>query len=315
MSAPISTNQEIRAAAGLAITRLIQKHGTNILPWSVIAEGFLFKGTKVLFATKAKGIFKSALLTDGAALSIKEVRPSRAGRSAPYNDRDLEDGTVIYNLQRGDPLSKANTWLTEACRQQHPLIFFRGVSDALYEVIYPAFILNIDPSKMESLVSFGESNLGIDDISIAAEDMPKVEEPLTKGYSATIGKSRHHQKAFRNRVLLAYGVRCAITGLPLPQLLEAAHIVPDSRDGEASVQNGIAMSCLHHTAYEQNLLGIDPDGFIHLSESVRATKDGPLFEHGILRFDGQRIRFPSFDGHHPNRDFLASRFELFTKSN
>lgn len=308
MSAPITKSQEIRAAAGRAITKLIQDCGTNILPWSVIAEGFTFQGQQVLFATKAEGIFKPAGITDGAALSIKEVRPSRPGRSAPYNDRDLADGMVVYNLQKGDPSNKANKQLTEAYRQQHPLIFFRGISDALYEVIYPVSVLSIDTSKMESVITFGATNLGID-----IGDSTKVEEPIARGYSETRGKSRHHQRAFRNRVLLAYGLRCALTNLPLPQLLEAAHIIPDSEDGEASVRNGIAMSCLHHTAYEQGLLGIDPNGIIHLSESIRATKDGPLFDHGILRLDKQRIHIPNFEGHRPHPDFLAQRFEEFRK--
>lgn len=308
MSTADAVSQEIRAAAGFAITKLIQECGKNILPWSVIAEGFLFHGKRVFFASQAEGIFKPSHIIDGAALSIKEVRPSRPGRSAPYDDRDLEDGTVAYRLQRNDPENAANKRLIEAYRQRHPLIFFRGISDALYEVIYPVFVLSVDISSMEAVISLGADNYQLD-----VGDSPNVEEPLVRGYSETRGKSRLHQRVFRKRVLLAYGLRCALTGLPFPKLLEAAHIVPDSEDGEASVRNGIAMSYLHHAAYEQDLLGIDPDGIIHLSENLRSTRDGPLFEHGILRLDRQRIRIPDFDGHRPHRDFLAQKFEHFRK--
>jgi len=159
---------------------------------------------------------------------------------------------------------------------------------------------------MEAVISLDDSNLELDS---APPNI--VEEPLTRGYSESRSKSRHHQRAFRKRVLLAYGLRCALTGLPLPKLLQAAHIVPDSKEGEASVRNGIAMSYLHHAAFEQNLLGIDPDGLIHLSESLRTTRDGPLFDHGLLRLHRQSIRLPSFQGHLPNRDFLAQRFLEF----
>lgn len=308
MPGPETTSQAIRAVAGLAITKLIQERGTNILPWNVIAEGFQMNGMQVLFATKAEGIFKPAVIADGAALSIKEVRPSRSGRTAPYNDRDLEDGMVVYNLQRGDPSNKANKQLAEAYRQKHPLIFFRGVSDALYEALYPVFVLSIDTSKMESLITLDSADLGVE-----ANDSPQIEEPIVRGYTKTWAKSRKHQRAFRRRVLLAYGLRCALTGLPLPKLLQAAHIVADAKEGEASVRNGIAMSYLHHAAYEQNLLGIDPDGTILLSESLRATKDGPLFDHGLLRLHKQKIHIPDFQGHKPDRGFLALRFEEFRK--
>jgi putative restriction endonuclease len=80
------------------------------------------------------------------------------------------------------------------------------------------------------------------------------------------------------------------------------------------VQNGIAMSTFHHTAYESNLMGIDPDGKIILNEQVRGTRDGPMFSHGLLDLDGKRMRFPTADVHRPNRDFLAQKFDEFRKA-
>jgi len=309
MPAMIKLAHEIRAAAGIDILKLIRSRGSNIVPWSEIDKGFLFRGSRIHYATKARGIFKPKEIQDhDAALSIKEVRPSRPGRSAPYDDRDLEDGLVAYKLQKGVPSNSSNKQLIEAYRQNLPLIFFRGVADALYEVIYPVFVVSVDIPKMEAVISLDDGYL-----HFSAGKSQQFDEPIPKRYSETNTRSRHHQRAFRNRVLLAYGLRCALTGLPLTQLLEAAHIIPDAKNGEASINNGIAMSCLHHTAYEQDLLGIDPNGVIHLNESIRATKDGPLFDHGILRLDKQRIHVPNFDGHKPNKDFLAQRFEEFCK--
>ena len=56
------TNQNIRAAAGLAIQKLIRDKGSNVLTWGEIDRGFVVDGEKVHFGTKAAGIFKPQML-------------------------------------------------------------------------------------------------------------------------------------------------------------------------------------------------------------------------------------------------------------
>lgn len=277
-----------------------------MLSWSDIQQGFTCRGSRLHFASKAVGIFRPKELTDGAALSIKQVRPSRVGRVAPYDDRELADGLIAYRLERS---GRDNRYLVEAWQRQLPLIFFRGIADAMYEVLFPVFVQSVDPLTGEATISIGA---GMSE-SLAVQN-GFVEEPIEKVYSAGTRKTRQHQRVFRERVLLAYGLRCAMTGLPIVELLEAAHIVPDAAGGEASVRNGIAMSALHHSAYEQNLIGIDPKGVIHVHEIVRAARDGPLLDYGLLRLDKQSLRVPGFAPHQPDPEFLSVRFEEFRKS-
>ena len=298
---------EIRAAAIQWLGSLVEQSGTNVLPWGKIKAGFRFRGEEVYLASKAVGIFKPEQIDDGAPLSIKQVCPSRAGRVPPYEDRELETGVVSYRLERNGERSIYNQYLVKAAQAMCPLVYMRGVADALYEVIFPVFVRNVDFAEGCAKIDLDpleqEAAFGWTDAQIA--------EPLSRRYSIGLRKTRLHQQGFRQRVLLAYGFRCALTGFPLPDLLEAAHIVSDAKGGEASVQNGIALSRLHHVAYEQNLLGIDPDGHVHLGEILKATRDGPLFEHGMLRLEGCRLRFPAFEGHHPSRAFLAEKYEEF----
>ena len=56
-------------------------------------------------------------------------------------------------------------------------------------------------------------------------------------------KQRVNQWFFRRAVLAAYGARCCITGLDVPQLLVAGHIAPWSKDKQNRVnpQNGICL--------------------------------------------------------------------------
>jgi putative restriction endonuclease len=121
---------------------------------------------------------------------------------------------------------------------------------------------------------------------------------------------------FRERVIAAYGRRCALSGLREARLVDAAHIAPDSdeRLGQPDVRNGICMSKIHHAAFDAGLLGIDPDLHIHVSRRLMEMEDGPLLEQGLKALQGRRIRIPADPLATPDRERLASRFELFRAS-
>jgi putative restriction endonuclease len=148
---------------------------------------------------------------------------------------------------------------------------------------------------------------GIQSAPFSGEDLRR--------YAVIEAKGRLHQAVFRELVISAYGERCALTGLPERRLLHAAHILPDlDRRGQPVVNNGIAMSVLHHSAYDQNLLGIDPDLGIHINRDLLEIHDGPTLRYALQQLDGKRVRMPTDSGAAPSRDFLAERFEIFIKA-
>ena len=67
------------------------------------------------------------------------------------------------------------------------------------------------------------------------------ETPLERRYALRSVKQRLNQAFFREAVITAYNGRCALSGLPEPMLLDAAHIVSDKdeRLGQPVVPNGI----------------------------------------------------------------------------
>ena len=95
-------------------------------------------------------------------------------------------------------------------------------------------------------------------------------------------KARLHQASFRDAVLTAYGGRCAISRLPEPRLLDAAHIVMDADEqlGQPIVSNGLPLTKIHHAAFDANCVGIDPDFRIHVSDRLLEIHDGPFLELG-----------------------------------
>jgi putative restriction endonuclease len=123
---------------------------------------------------------------------------------------------------------------------------------------------------------------------------------------------RLHQHRFRTLVLHAYQGRCAICALRESALLQAAHILED-RDprGAAAVVNGIAMCAIHHLAYDRNLMGIDPDGLVHIAARVLREQDGPMLRTGLQGFHGAAILQPRRPADRPDPARLEIRYRHF----
>jgi putative restriction endonuclease len=65
---------------------------------------------------------------------------------------------------------------------------------------------------------------------------------------------KQRENSFRARVLRAYNYRCAFSGIQL-KLVDAAHIVPVSFETSTDeTSNGIALSAIHHKAYDKGLI-------------------------------------------------------------
>jgi putative restriction endonuclease len=120
-------------------------------------------------------------------------------------------------------------------------------------------------------------------------------------------KARAHQASFRDAVLSAYGGRCAISHLPEPRLLDAAHSVKDADEqlGQPIVPNGLPLTKIHHAAFDAHLIGIDPDFRIHVSDRLLDLHDGPFLELALKGIVGQVIKLPRRNEDRPDRDRLA----------
>ena len=135
---------------------------------------------------------------------------------------------------------------------------------------------------------------------------------MERRYALRSVKQRLHQASFREAVITAYNGRCALSGLPEAMLLDAAHIISDKdeRLGQPIVPNGIPLSKIHHAAFDAQLIGIDPDYRLHVSERLLVQKDGPMLE-ALKQLNGGMIYLPSRVKDRPDRDRLARRYERF----
>ena len=125
-------------------------------------------------------------------------------------------------------------------------------------------------------------------------------------------RQRLHQPAFRAQVICAYETKCAICTLAHGQLLDAAHITPDREaDSSTSVTKGLSLCKIHHTAYDINIVGIDPDYKIHIREDILKEVDGPMLQHGIKEMDMRSLWIPPTKSKQPDRERLSERFTVF----
>ncbi len=83
-------------------------------------------------------------------------------------------------------------------------------------------------------------------------------------------------------------------------LLDAAHIIEDSPlYGQPVIENGLAMCKIHHAAYDGAMLGIDPDGIVHVGRDLLQAKDGPMLHHGLQGFHREPVGRPNNPHHAP----------------
>lgn len=224
--------------------------------------------------------------------------------NGPYDDVESDDGLVHYAYRKGDPFSGDNRKLRVAYETGQPLIFFRKEIENVLTPIFPAYVVDDRPDERAFVVAFDESFRFVPDLAAIGE--------AQRAYARRLAKQRLHQPAFRTRVLLAYDTACALCDLRHGSLLDAAHIVPDSDElGVPTTNNGLALCKIHHAAYDQDILGIDPDRRVSVRLDVLAEVDGPMLRHGIQEMHGRSLRAPARHRDEPSRDLLAWRWERF----
>jgi putative restriction endonuclease len=112
---------------------------------------------------------------------------------------------------------------------------------------------------------------------------------------------------FKQRVLFAYGNRCAVTRMQL-RLVDAAHILPIGSPGSVDqVRNGIALSPTYHRAFDAGLIYLDEDCRMNINESQLIALQALNLAGGIEGFReplGNQIFLPPDANQRPLIDFI-----------
>lgn len=111
----------------------------------------------------------------------------------------------------------------------------------------------------------------------------------------TLVRARVNQDFFRRRIVSAFDGRCCVTGLAVPELLVASHIVPWSQDAanRLNPRNGLCLNALHDRAFDRGLMWVEEGFVVRFSERLRrgSLPDDPATAW-LAGFDGLPLRLP-----------------------
>jgi putative restriction endonuclease len=296
--------QSIRLAAFDWLGEQVRIHG-EVLPRNILAEGFLYKGNRISLLGP-QGIWKPKIFSD-VPISITTTS------EGPYNDSFGADGLLSYRYRGNDPNHRDNLGLRRAISESIPLIYFHSIIPGKYLAVWPVYVVGDNSKQLTFTVAVDDAAYipkGIANSLIHDDDTSS-----RRRYITAITRRRLHQQGFRERVLYAYRQQCACCRLRHEELLDAAHIIPDSDpEGIPSINNGIALCKLHHAAFDSFLIGITPDYHVQVRSDVLDENDGPMLLHGLKNLSGQKIILPKSSQSFPSVELLEKKFEQFRRA-
>lgn len=256
-----------------------------------------------LLATRAKGIYKPAW--SEYALSARQVLKSRYPEIGP---EFRADGTWTYGYfqENDNPQARdseyANRGLQRCWQDLVPVGVMRQTRPkpaVRYQIMGLALVAGWDGGYF-FFEGFGRDDLahppGVGteiELLATAQRRSAVESRVFDARSVVDARERvlaqivrrRGQQEFREKLLDAYGRRCAITGCDAAEALEAAHIVPYLGPETNHVQNGLLLRADIHTLFDLGLVAVAPESMtVILGKSLGMTS--------YQKLTGARLRIP-----------------------
>jgi putative restriction endonuclease len=205
----------------------------------------------------------------------------------------------LSNFASVDPFHKQRgiKGLTGGQKQVEPIWneFNRNKEELLFES--ERILANLEHKTLET--KFAEILSGTENLS----EETKVREV----------KTRVNQNAFRQIVLANYSSKCAITGVDIPELLIASHIIPWSQNEQERLnpENGICFSALYDKAFDKGLIGISEDYQILISTEIKSKENKAYYPEIFGKLNGSKLQLPQ--KYLPRKEFLEFHLDTIFK--
>ncbi|MDD5209841.1 MAG: HNH endonuclease [Elusimicrobiales bacterium] len=107
-------------------------------------------------------------------------------------------------------------------------------------------------------------------------------------------KTRINQGFFRKMILNNYDTQCCITGLNIPDVLRASHIVAWAEDEENRLNpaNGLCLSATYDTAFDRFLITFDENYRMLLHPRLEKYYSNRAFQDVFKSYEGRQLTMP-----------------------
>jgi putative restriction endonuclease len=126
-------------------------------------------------------------------------------------------------------------------------------------------------------------------------------------------KTRVNQNYFRQVVVANYSGKCAISGIDIPDLLVASHIIPWSKNIEERLnpENGICFSPLYDKAFDKGYISINEKFQILISSQLKKKEKEGYYSKYFSHLSATKLFLPK--KYHPKKEFLQYHLDLIFK--
>ena len=123
-------------------------------------------------------------------------------------------------------------------------------------------------------------------------------------------RTRIGQAYFRRMVLANFNNKCWITGLDVPKILRASHIVAWAEDKRYRMdpENGLCLSATYDAALDKHLISFDEEYRMIVSKEIKDHYTNEAAKEYFQNFEGKKMIMPKL--YIPSQKLLAKHREL-----
>jgi len=249
---------------------------------------------------------------------VKVINVSGSNKASSYI-RAIDILNQLITLQPLGFDDCKNIWQVESIERIHELYLFvlqqskKQVNNSWHiEGIAKSYLANgFCSAALNSLMRFLVeyrfeqrllNNLNIDNNNIVNEVKLNYPTYLLNGIDKHEGrdvvrevKTRTNQNVFRKMILKIYNNSCCVTGLNIPEINIASHIVPwvDNKHIRLDPANGLCLSATYDAAFDKHLFSLDEGYRIILSNNINDFYTSASVNEYFIKKQGMKINLPS----------------------
>ena len=148
---------------------------------------------------------------------------------------------------------------------------------------------------------------GLLEDKLSSLDVKNIDLNGMRGYDEIRAvRVRLNQNVFRKIVLKIYNQSCCITGLNIPDINRASHIIPWATDKSKRLdpRNGLCLSATYDAAFDRNLISLDDDYRIILSKNLSDYYTNESVKSYFVDKEGTKIALPN--SYFPKKAYLET---------